>query len=122
MQFLAGKKTILCAIICAIIGADHALIAYPVAWFVAHPIPDWVTFLLGAAGLYSVRSAITTSTAQTTAAILAQIDPYPVASATQTGTATGYKIPVEHVDPGPSQDQMKADPSPDNLTFVRTNR
>lgn len=68
--FATGWKTYTTAAIAAAIGVYQGLIA---SGFHLPPIPDFVVWLLGAAGLYSVRSAISTDAAKTTEDVLSQV-------------------------------------------------
>ena len=49
MAFFNGKKTYITAAIAAAVAVAQAL---------GHPVPDYVLTLLGALGLYGLRSAI----------------------------------------------------------------
>ena len=96
MTFASGYKTYVVAAIAVLIGTDQGLIAAGVQGI--PQIPGFVIMLLAAAGLYSVRNAITTSTATTVTAVMAQISVPPApkvvaasASKVMTAKAKGTK-------------------------------
>lgn len=70
MTFAKVWKTYACAAVAAGLGIYQGLIQYGMH---LPPVPSFVIWILGAAGLYSARSAITTDTQKATTDILSQI-------------------------------------------------
>lgn len=90
MTLATGWKTYAVAAIAAIIGIDQGLIAAHVPNI--PQIPGFVIMLLSAAGLYSVRNAITTSTATTVSAVMAQVAPAVPPSPSVAAAGTGKTL------------------------------
>jgi hypothetical protein len=88
--FLTGYKSYLIAGIAALIGIDQGLIQ---AGFQVPAVPGFVIMLLGAAGLYSVRSGISTDTAKATADIMAQVTTIPPPPAVVAASASKTMTP-----------------------------
>ena len=70
MSALSGYKTYIVAAVCFLVGVDNALIQ---AGFHIPAIPDFVMWVLGAMGLYTVRNGISGDTQKAVTDILNQI-------------------------------------------------
>jgi hypothetical protein len=87
LKFTQGKKTYATVAVAVLIGIDQALIQ---AGYHVPAIPSWAMWTLGAFGLYSVRSGITTDTQKAASDVLSQITivaPPPPAIAAQNAVA-----------------------------------
>jgi hypothetical protein len=74
MKFAAGYKTYAIAAIAVLIGIDQGLIQ---TGFNIPAVPSWVIMLLGAIGLYSLRSGVTTDTQKAVFDVLSSLKATP---------------------------------------------